>query len=225
MKRIRLQAAILSLILVFFALGMQNVRGASLTFDEGPHLAVGYATLKSGDFRLQPIHIHPPLANYLSAIPLLLQNDLPDPTQIDGWESNSLSAVTDTLVWRYPNPATIATAARTPILLLGVLLAALTFRWADALGGLCTGLFSLFLLALDPNMIAHSSLVTTDLAVTFFVTASLYLANRFLFLSEETSNQFLNIILCGACVGLAMLSKVSAILLIPVISILVVYHE
>ncbi|HHE70955.1 MAG TPA: hypothetical protein ENL34_01550, partial [Chloroflexi bacterium] len=76
-ERLRYAAPIL--LLAFFALGMVQVTHASLTFDEGPHLAIGYATLRTGDFRLQPIHIHPPLANVLAAAPLLLQDDLPDP--------------------------------------------------------------------------------------------------------------------------------------------------
>ena len=88
----------LLLLLVFFALGMTQVRYASITFDEGPHLAVGYTTLRTRDLRLQPVHIHPPLANVLAAAPLLLQPDLPDPTTIDGWESASLSAIADAVV-------------------------------------------------------------------------------------------------------------------------------
>ena len=111
----------LLLILAYFALGMGQVTHASITFDEGPHLAVGYTTLRTGDLRLQPVHIHPPLANVLAAAPLLLQSDLPDPRAVDGWEIASLSAITDAVVWRYPEPARIAVAGRMPILWLGVL--------------------------------------------------------------------------------------------------------
>ena len=120
----------LPLLLLLFALGMLQVRQASITFDEGPHLAIGYATLRTGDLRLQPVHIHPPLANALAAAPLLLQDDLPDPRAVDGWEIASLSAVTDAVVWSYPEPRRIATAGRVPILLLGVLTGALVCRWA-----------------------------------------------------------------------------------------------
>ena len=93
-KEHRLPVAAVLLWLLF----AQAVRGAvisSLTFDEGPHLAVGYATLRTGDFRLQPVHIHPPLANVLAAAPLLLDPSLPDPRSIPGWDIASLSAVTD----------------------------------------------------------------------------------------------------------------------------------
>ena len=128
-------ALTLLLLLAYFGQGMLHARHASITFDEGPHLAIGYATLRTGDFRLQPVHIHPPLANVLAGAPLLLQRDLPDPRAVDGWGINSLSAITDAVVWQYPHPRRIAVAGRVPILLLGVLLGALIFRWAKDLGG------------------------------------------------------------------------------------------
>ena len=101
---------------------MTHARTASITFDEGPHLAIGYATLRAGDLRLQPVHIHPPLANCMAAAPLLLQDDLPDPRAISGWEIASLSAITDSVVWQYPHPRRLALASRFPIILMTLLL-------------------------------------------------------------------------------------------------------
>ena len=57
----------LLLFVCLFAQAMSHARNASITFDEGPHLAVGYTTLRTGDLRLQPVHIHPPLANVMAA--------------------------------------------------------------------------------------------------------------------------------------------------------------
>ena len=168
----------LILILIFFSQGMRHARHASITFDEGPHLAVGYATLRTGDFRLQPVHIHPPLANIIAAIPVSIQRDLSDPRTIDGWGINSLSAVTDTLIWQYPHPRRIALAGRLPILGLGVLLVTLAFRWAKDRGGIIAGLVAMSFLVLDPNMIAHSSLITTDIAAVTLILLTLYLTDR-----------------------------------------------
>ena len=106
-------AAVL-LLVCLFAQTMAHARAASITFDEGPHLAIGYATLRTGDLRLQPVHIHPPLANVLAAAPLLLQADLPDPRTITGWEIDSLSAITDAVVWQYPHPRRLALACPLP---------------------------------------------------------------------------------------------------------------
>ena len=206
----------LLLILAYFALGMAQVTHASLTFDEGPHLAVGYTTLRTGDLRLQPVHIHPPLANVLAAAPLLLQSDLPDPRAVDGWEIASLSAITDVVVWRYPEPARIAVAGRLPILWLGVLLGALIYRWAKDLGRWHAGLLALALYAFDPNCIAHGSLITTDMAAVFFIVATLYVVNG----KWQMTNGEWRMAVIGALLGLAQLAKVSALMLVPVVGVL-----
>ena len=211
----RYRAAAVLLLLCLFAQALTHARSASITFDEGPHLAVGYATLCSGDLRLQPVHIHPPLANVMAAAPLLLQNDLPDPRTISGWEIASLSAVTDGVVWQYSHPRRMALASRFPIIGMTLLLGAIVFRWATDLFGPRAGALALFLLAFDPNLIAHGSLVTTDVAVVLWGTATFFLAARDLRRARwgcwATS---------GVTLGLALASKVSAISLIPPLGLL-----
>ncbi len=208
---------------------MAHATHASITFDEGPHLAIGYATLRTGDFRLQPVHIHPPLANVLAALPLLLQSDLPDPRAIDGWEIASLSAITDAVVWQYPHPGRIATAGRVPMLLLSVLLGALIYRWAQDLGGRRAGLLALLLFTFDPNCIAHGSLITTDMPAVFFIVVTLYLtscelrvANSELRITNHESRivvrpSVTRLVAIGVLMGLAQLAKVSALMLVPVV--------
>ena len=213
---------ILFLLLAYFAQGLAQITHASLTFDEGPHLAVGYATLRTGDFRLQPVHIHPPLANVLAAAPLLLQNDLPDPRTIDGWKIGSLSAITDELVWQYPHPRRISVAGRVPILLLGVLLGALSYRWSTELAGQSAGLLALALFAFDPNLIAHGALITTDMAAVFLSVAVLYSLWK---AGEWGRRRALWLVGAGVLLGLAQLAKVSALMLVPVVGLLVLWNE
>lgn len=193
------------LLLCLFAQTMAHARTASITFDEGPHLAVGYTTLRTRDLRLQPVHIHPPLANVLAAAALLLQPDLADPRSVSGWEIASLSAVTDTVVWQYPHPRRLAIVSRLPIVLMTLLLGAITYRWARDLFGRPAGLVALALYAFDPNVIAHGSLVTTDMAVALWGTAALFLTARAL-------RRFRWGTWAGAslALGLALASKVSA---------------
>lgn len=234
---------ILLLLLAFFAQGMAHLRSASLTFDEGPHLATGYATLRTGDFRLQPVHIHPPLANILSAMLLLLQDDLPDPRTIDGWDIASLSAVTDAVVWQYPHPERLALVGRLPILWLAVLLGALICRWARDLGGPRAGLLALTLFAFDPNMIAHGTLITTDMAATMLSVATLYAASRQVGekakkrksekakrrksekAERQGSENFVGWMGVGVLLGLALLAKVSSLMLVPVLGLVIAGHE
>ncbi len=206
---------VILLLLCLFSQTLAHARAASITFDEGPHLAIGYATLRTGDLRLQPVHIHPPLANVLAAAPLLLQDDLPDPRTISGWEIASLSAITDAVVWQYPHPRRLALASRFPIILMTLLLGAIIYRWANDLFGQKAGLLALFLYAFDPNVIAHGSLVTTDMALALWGTAALFLVARYLRLARR---QYW--IGAGIVLGLALASKVSAISLMPVIGLL-----
>lgn len=203
----------LLLLLLLFAQAMGHVRQTSLTFDEGPHLAIGYATLRTGDLRLQPVHIHPPLANVMAALPLLTFDDLPDPRTIDGWEIASLSAVTDAVVWQYPQPQRLALAGRLPIVLMTMLLGAVVYRWASDLFGSRGGLLALALYAFDPNIIAHGSLITTDMAVTLWGTLALFLAVR-----TAQRPRWALVAGGGAALGLALASKVSAVsLLLPLV--------
>jgi hypothetical protein len=207
---LRLAAAIL--LLVLFAQTMTHARQASITFDEGPHLAVGYATLRTGDLRLQPVHIHPPVANALAAAPLMLRPDLPDPRNVSGWEIASLSAVTDAVVWRYPHPRGMAVASRLPIALMTLLLGAIVCRWAGDLFGPGAGLLALALYTFDPNVIAHGSLVTTDMAIALWGTAALFLTYRAL-----RRPGWARWVAVGVVVGLALATKVSAVALLPVL--------
>lgn len=209
------QLAAVLLLMCLFAQTMAHARNSSITFDEGPHLAIGYTTLRTGDLRLQPVHIHPPLANVLAAAPLLLQSDLPDPRSVGGWEIASLSAITDALVWQYPHPRRLAMAARFPIILMTLLLGAVVFRWASDLFGSQAGLVALGLYAFDPNVIAHGSLVTTDMAVVLWGTAAFFLTARYL-----RRNRWWYWASAGVALGLALASKVSALLLVPCLGVL-----
>ncbi|MDY7077868.1 MAG: glycosyltransferase family 39 protein, partial [Chloroflexota bacterium] len=209
------QLAAVLLLLCLFAQTLGHARNASITFDEGPHLAVGYATLRTGDLRLQPVHIHPPLANVMAAAPLLLQTDLPDPRSVGGWEIASLSAVTDTVIWQYPHPRRLAMASRYPIILMTLLLGSVIFRWASDLFGPRAGLVALGLYTFDPNIIAHGSLVTTDMAVTLWGTAALFLVARYM--HRPRWGYWAG---AGVVLGLALASKVSALSLLPPVGLL-----
>jgi hypothetical protein len=206
------------LLVCLFAQAVVHARSASITFDEGPHLATGYTTLRTGDLRLQPVHIHPPLANVLAAAPLLLQPDLPDPRGVEGWGIGSLSAVTDAVVWQYPNPRPLALASRLPIVFLALLLGAVLYRWTADLLGPRAGLLALALYVFDPNVIAHGSLVTTDMAVTLWGTLALFLAARGWRGARPAVWGA-----AGASLGLALSSKVSAVSLLPVLALLALF--
>jgi len=64
--------------------------------------------------------------------------------------------------------------ARMIVMALGISLALCLYFWSRSLFGIPGGILSILLLCFDPNIVAHSGLVTTDIPVTFFISAALY---------------------------------------------------
>ena len=108
--------------------------------------------------------------------------------------------------------------ARFVTVLTSLLLGYLCFYWSRQVYGFGAGLFTLFLFAFEPNLIAHSQLVTTDLYAAATMTLVLYASWRYS-LVKDTGHA----VAMGVAVGLSMLAKYSAVflwILIPVILLL-----
>ncbi|MBA7678501.1 hypothetical protein ES703_86777 [subsurface metagenome] len=97
------------------------------------------------------------------------------------------------------------------IVLLSVLLGFYVFKWSKELYGQQAGLLALFLYSFSPNILAHSRLITSDLVLACFSFIAVYYF--WLFIKEPTRK---GLLLSGATLGLALLSKYSAILLFPI---------
>jgi len=105
--------------------------------------------------------------------------------------------------------------ARIAASLFGLLLAAIVFGWAFELFGWRGGVFALVLCVFEPNFIAHSGLVTTDVAVSAFFLATIYFlwrACRELTITNAAG--------FAISLALAMTSKFSAMLLLPIVAVL-----
>jgi len=100
---------------------------------------------------------------------------------------------------------------RLPVLLMGLLLGVLVYRFASELYGRNAGLAALFLFALSPNILAHSSLATLDLPITFFIFISVYLLYRYV---QKPS--VLSITLFAMALSGEILTKVQGFSLIPI---------
>lgn len=106
----------------------------------------------------------------------------------------------------------LLSSARLPSIALGVLLLTLIFAWASALAGRPGAILATTLAALDPNLIAHGSLVTTDMGVTTFLFGATYAAWHVM--RRPTPLSIAGLV---ASVALAASSKFSAILIIPIL--------
>jgi hypothetical protein len=100
--------------------------------------------------------------------------------------------------------------ARAVTVFFSSLLAYLVFNWARRLYGFIPALFSLTLYVLDPNLIAHSQLVTNDLYVTAGIAFTFFALWKFA--HERTWHN--GLLFCVA-LGVSQLAKYTAVVLFP----------
>ena len=190
-------------------------RKSSATYDEQYHIANGLYFLHTGDPGLIPAH--PPLIEVLATLPLLADRNLVVPFR-DSSSTVSNLAYSDEVLWRLnPNGRSMVARARLPIIGLTLLLGVIVYAWTRELFGPTCGLLALTLLSFDPNILAHGSLATNDIGVTFFSTLTLYTFWRWM--TRPTSARA---VVVGLALGLALVSKFSAIYLIAAVMIILV---
>lgn len=190
-------------LLVLAALQVDSALRESQTFDEALHLTAGYRYWLTGRFSMN--REHPPLQKLLSALPLLLlRPELPaDPKLLEDPYEYARAFLykgrnnADTLLFL----GRLATIALTSCLVLAIAWAARRRFGAPA------ALLALALFALEPNIIAHGHYVTTDLAAAlfFFLTVCLWL-------DPDTPPVW-----TGLSLGLALASKFSLVILLPLL--------
>ena len=202
------------LLAVFAILCVQGALRDSPTVDEFAHLPAGYWTLETGRFELFPLN--PPLIKVLSALPLLALDpaiDTASPVENTGWFPWMFG--TRFMEMNRPAYDRIFLLGRLPVIALGMLLGWVAFLWACELYGAEAGLVALFLLAFCPSLIAHAHLATTDVGFAAFTVLALWTFHRFV--QRPTPARLL---ICGIALGLAQLSKMSALLLYPIFILL-----
>ena len=203
------------ILLAGLGLGFSSALQNSATRDEGVHLARGVAILQTGDFRLS-IH-HPPLMNLLSALPLFLSGrPIVFPDQDPSWRNAQKDEFAEVLAQANRNNLLFfLMLGRLPTLLLAAFLGFFVFRFSRELFGPAAGLLSLTLYCLDPTILAHSQLITTDLAVTAGTFFAVYALWKFHLTPTPGRLTALFVLL-----GLALLTKYSALLLVPLVLLL-----
>jgi Dolichyl-phosphate-mannose-protein mannosyltransferase len=205
----------LFLLLVFVAQGILFIGANSQTIDEAMHLAAGYSYLAKKDFRIEPQN--PPLIKELLALPLFLTYRLPFNPDPQHWrEADGYLIGRDLLYNSTPSADRMLALTRFPNLFLGTILVALIAWWAHRLWGNRAAILAVALASLEPNLVAHSSLVTTDIGVTLFIFLTVYL-----FWEYVNRPTWTLLIATGISTGMALLSKFSAVLLIPMIALIV----
>jgi hypothetical protein len=199
------------LLLIFAGQAVCTMRKTSGTCDEiAHHIPSGFSYYKKWDYRLNPYT--PPIPRYILALPLNVLN-LRAPFDDKSWREADTPTFGRKLIFEY-NPGkagSIIFLSRLMILLVGLCGGILVYRWAKRLYGATAGLFALFLYCFLPEVIAHSSLATIDMATAVFMLLSVYTFWRFMKGPSATRLSF-----AGIALGLAQLSKYTALVLYPV---------
>ena len=204
--------AVVALLLLSWGLGLTSLVQKSATMDEQNHIARGAAYLGTGDPRLSVEH--PPLVNVLSALPAHLLLDLHLPLD-QWWEAGEWYHFADNFLWQANQRADlIVFLARLPVMGLGLLLVSLIFRWGRDLFGPWGGTLAAAFCALDPNILAHQRLSTTDLGGTFFAVLAAY---AFWCLSRRLTPG--RLVVAGLALGLAFAAKLSALIFGPILAL------
>lgn len=190
-----LVAVLLLSLLLLLATAVQR---KTLTYDEADHYNYGYQILsldasRNGDDSKMPI-------SALNALPGKLAEWLPP-----GPLQASLAAVT---------------TGRYATILFALLTALVVYRWTRALYGVPPALFVLFLYILEPNLLAHSQFVTTDLYAAGTILFALYALWRY-----RRQRSWANAMLFAVLLGVAQLAKYTAIFLYPLAALLLLASD
>lgn len=192
-----------------------------ITNDEGFHTYAGYRYWQCGDFGVNPEH--PPLAKMVAVLVLRIAK-IPAPSGACPVVSTAKgSGYADSAEWLYNSSGPSAGAkidrvipmARRGMATFSLLLALTVFFFTRRMFGDVSALISLTLIAFEPTLVAHGSLVTTDMALS--ATSLLAVASFFLFHRYRT---FPRLVLAGFCCGLALSVKHSGILIVPTLLLL-----
>ena len=199
------------LVLVFVLTVVTAAARKSATYDESVHIYSGWRILTQGDFAIN--HEHPPLMKMLAALPLMPLDLKAPPTavsrEVDQWQA------AHEFVYHVNDGDSVLAAARLPIALLAAAMALVLYRLVASWYGVRAGLVALALLVFEPNILAHSGLVTTDLGMTAM---TLFTVGSFVTWLRTGAKRWLWS--TGALLGLAFLTKFTAVLLGPVLAVL-----
>jgi hypothetical protein len=200
-----------ALLTIHIALAVGSMQHTSLTWDEPSYIGVGRQLLETRNWEIVALQLHPPLPYYVNSL-LLLPLKF-DPDRFGDEEYIYRRYIGPTLVYESGrSPSVMMFLARIPFVVVSALLGLLVYCWAREIYGDAAALASLFLYSLCPTILAHCKLATPDLLLAFTATLALYSFHKYL-----QAPSAMRIIICGIALGLALLSKFTALMLIPIV--------
>ena len=206
---IHLLAILIALFHAFLAVTAVNTK--SPTFDEPQHLTAGVSYWLKNDFRLDPENGN--LQARWAALPLIFGRSKFVPANDHAWQNAEEGGTAHQFFYESGNdPDRMIAQARLMMSIFGVALCLLVYRIGREFFGLIGGLIAETFIAFDPNFLAHSALVTADVAAAFFFTATIWNCWR---LFQKISPA--RLAFAGLSVAGLFLTKFSAPIVLPVL--------
>jgi hypothetical protein len=153
------------------AMAVTAVNTKSPTFDEPQHLTAGYSYWVTNDFRLDSENGNLPAR--WATLPLLFGQTKFVPINDRGWQRADEGRTGHQFLYEVGNDSDqMLGKARMMMSIFGAALCLLIYRCGREFFGVLGGLLAEALAAFDPNFLAHSALVTSDVPAAFFFTAA-----------------------------------------------------
>jgi 4-amino-4-deoxy-L-arabinose transferase-like glycosyltransferase len=198
LKEKRRERIVLILLVMFFiVLNIFASPGISVTLDEPQHFHYGLFVLQGNPDRIDDSSMP---VSALNAVPQFIGGFLP---------AGPLRAVLSNFF-----------LARLVTILVAACFALLVFRWSRLLFGFAAAVFSTSLYVLDPNILAHSELVTTDVFAVGMITLSFYWLWKF-----AASRKLVDGLICAFILALSQLVKYTCVALFPLALITLIIHD
>jgi len=196
--------AVSSLILFFLVFNFFSMRHLSQTTDEEMHYRYGMNILNLNSDRI----VYAPGVVDDSKMPVSALNAIPAK-----WAKSLSKGSLKNLLKSF-------TTARFVTVIFSSLIALLVFRWSFELFGTVPAFASLLLYIFDPNILAHSELVTTDIYATGAVLLCAYWLWKF-----ANSRKFRDGLIFLFVLGLSQLAKYTSIVLMPLSVLALFAHD
>lgn len=202
------------MLLVFLILSVNIALKKSNTWDEPAHILAGYAYLNNGMDYISPLH-HPAFGRLLTGVFTSSMLGLDFDQSVKSEEASMPDFYRYSIKFLYKNRVSagkILFLSRLPNMILAAILGAYVFAWSNELWGHRGAFLSLFFFILSPNILAHSSLATTDLPVTAFFFISVF----YLYRISTRGGNLARVLAAAVFMAFAFTSKHTAFLLLPV---------
>ena len=187
-----------------------GVEDNSPTSDEWAHFIRGVSFWTTGDTKLS--FAHPPLANAIAGTPFIFDDDVPDLRTFKDWDkAGVIGLYTQYVTEDYDRARAQLVRGRRVMFVFPLLLVAYVYWFCLCEFGWPTAAAASVLLAFNPNVLAHGSLITTDLPAALGYAVATGEFARYV----RGPPSAWRLITMASAVGFAVLCKHSGILLVP----------